>query len=177
MKKILLLIFTVLLLNSLKAQNGFETQLSIGLPGNTLSKDISSFNASLNLGYMFSIKKEDSEIEKLSFKSTTSFQYGVSTGYSYTIRDKIYDDLQLLPVSAVVRMYFIRIFSLGLGAGYAVGLKPNSEDGGVFAEATFGIGIPQGSIFFAVRGVNSDGGSEFEWATMSIGLRLLLRKR
>ncbi|WP_397447117.1 hypothetical protein [Polaribacter sp. R77954] len=50
MKKILFLIFTLLLLNTLKAQNGFETQVSLGLPSNTLSKETSSFNAALNLG-------------------------------------------------------------------------------------------------------------------------------
>ena len=71
-------------------------------------------------------------------------------------------------------MYYLDFFSLGLGAGYAVDLKSNTEDDGMFAEATFGIGVPQGSIFFAVRGVNSDDSPEFEWSTMSIGLRLLL---
>ena len=177
MKKTLLLIFTLLLLNTLKAQNGFETQVSLGLPSNTLSKDSSSFNAALNLGYMFSTIKEDSEIEKLPLNTPTSFQYGVSVGYSYTIRDKTYNDLQLLPISAVVRMYYLGVFSLGLGAGYAVDLNPNTEDSGIFAEATFGIGVPQGSIFFAVRGVNSDDSPEFEWSTMSIGLRLLLLKK
>jgi len=177
MKKILLLIFTLLLLNTLKAQNGFEAQLSIGLPSNTISKDISSFNAALNMGYMFTTKNKDSEIKNGSFKSPTLFQYGVSAGYSYTIRDKAYDDLQLLPISAVVRMYFVHIFSFGLGAGYAVALKPNTEDSGVFGEFTFGIGAPQGSYFFAVRGVNSKDGPEIEWSTMSIGLRLLLRKK
>ena len=177
MKKTLLLIFTLLLLNTLKAQNGFETQVSLGLPSNTLSKDSSSFNAALNLGYMFSTIKEDSEIEKLPLNTPTSFQYGVSVGYSYTIRDKTYNDLQLLPISAVVRIYYLGVFSLGLGAGYAVDLNPNTEDSGIFAEATFGIGVPQGSIFFAVRGVNSDDSPEFEWSTMSIGLRLLLLKK
>jgi len=78
MKKILLLIFTLLLLNTLEAQNGFETQVSLGLPSNTLSKETSSFNAALNLGYMFSKKKEYNEIENLLLNSTTSFQYGVS---------------------------------------------------------------------------------------------------
>ena len=174
MKKILLLIFTLLLLNTLEAQNGFETQISLGLPSNTLSKETSLFNAALNLGYMFSKKKEDSEIENLPLKSPTSFQYGVSVGYSYTIRDKAYDNLQLLPISATVRMYYLGFFSLGLGAGYAVDLKSNTENDGMFAEATFGIGVPQGSFFFAVRGVNSDDSPEFEWSTMSIGLRLLL---
>ena len=177
MKKILLLIFTLLLLNTVRAQNGFETQVSIGLPSNNLSKEISSFNASLNLGYMFSTKKEDNETKNLSFNTPTSFQYGISAGYSYTNRDKSYDDLQLIPISAVVRMYYMQVFSLGLGLGYAVGLKPNTEDSGVYAEATFGIGIPQGSIFFAVRGVNSNDDSEFEWSTMSIGLRWLLGKK
>jgi hypothetical protein len=176
-KKTVLLIFTLLLLNTLKAQNGFETQLTIGLPSNTISKEISSFNAALNLGYMFSTKNKRSEIGKEDFKTPTIFQYGVSAGYSYTIRDKTYNDLQLLPISAVVRMYFIRFFSLGLGAGYAVGLKPNTEDSGFFAETTLGIGVPQGSIFFAVRGVSSDNSKEFIWSTMSIGVRLLLRKK
>jgi hypothetical protein len=177
MKKILLLIYTLLLLNTLKAQNGFETQFTIGLPSNTISKETSSFNAAFNLGYMFSTKNKRSEIGKVDFKTPTIFQYGVSAGYSYTIRDKTYDDLQLLPISAVVRMYYLHFFSLGLGAGYAVGLKPNTEDSGFFAETTFGIGVPQGSIFFAVRGVTSDNSKEFVWSTMSIGVRLLLRKK
>ena len=177
MKKILLLIFTLLLLNTLKAQNGFETQISLGLPSNTLSKEISSFNAALNLGYMFSTIEEDSKNEKRLLNIPTSFQYGVSVGYSYTIRDKTYNNLQLLPISAVVRIYYLGFFSLGLGGGYAVDLKHNTEDGGMFAEATFGIGVPQGSIFFAVRGVNSNDSPEFEWSTMSIGLRLLLGKK
>jgi hypothetical protein len=177
MKKILLLIFTLLLLNTLKAQNGFETQVSLGLPSNIYSKETSSFNAALNLGYMFSKKKEDSEIENSPMNSPTSWQYGVSVGYSYTIRDKTYDNLQLLPISAVVRMYYLGFFSLGLGAGYAVDLKSDPENSGMFAEATLGIGIPQGSIFFAVRGVNSNDNPDFEWSTMSIGLRLLLVKK
>ena len=177
MKKILFLTFTLLLLNTLKAQNGFETQVSLGLPSNTLSKETSSFNAALNLGYMFSTKKEDSEVENSPLNSPTSWQYGVSVGYSYTIRDKTYDNLQLLPISAVVRMYYLGVFSFGLGAGYAVDLKSDPENSGMFAEATLGIGVPQGSIFFAVRGVNSNDNPEFEWSTMSIGLRLLLVKK
>ncbi|MFT6935030.1 MAG: hypothetical protein ACJAUQ_001422 [Maribacter sp.] len=56
-KKIRLLIFTLLLLNTVKAQNGFETQVSLGLPSNSLSKETSPFNAALNLGYMFSKNK------------------------------------------------------------------------------------------------------------------------
>jgi hypothetical protein len=40
-----------------KAQNGFETQVSLGLPSNSLSKETSPFNAALNLGYMFSKNK------------------------------------------------------------------------------------------------------------------------
>jgi hypothetical protein len=177
MKKILFLIFTVLLLNTLKAQNGFETQVTLGLPSNTLSKETSSFNAALNLGYMFSTMKEYTEKEKQLLNVPTSFQYGVSVGYSYTIRDKTYNNLQLLPISAVVRVYYLGVFSFGLGAGYAVDLNPNTEDGGTFAEATFGIGVPQGALFFAVRGINSDDSPEFEWSTMSIGIRFLLGKK
>jgi hypothetical protein len=177
MKKILFLIFTVLLLNTLKAQNGFETQVTLGLPSNTLSKETSSFNAALNLGYMFSTMKEYTEKEKQLLNVPTSFQYGVSVGYSYTIRDKTYNNLQLLPISAVVRVYYLGVFSLGLGAGYAVDLNPNTEDGGTFAEVTFGIGVPQGALFFAVRGINSDDSPEFEWSTMSIGIRFLLGKK
>ncbi|MFB1039807.1 MAG: hypothetical protein QMC35_05060 [Polaribacter sp.] len=74
-------------------------------------------------------------------------------------------------------MYYLGVFSFGLGAGYAVDLNPNTEDGGTFAEATFGIGVPQGALFFAIRGINSDDSPEFEWSTMSIGIRFLLGKK
>ena len=41
-------------------------------------------------------------------------------------------------------MQYLGFFSLGLAAGYAVDLKPNTEDSGMFAQTTFGRGVPQG---------------------------------
>ncbi|WP_397447118.1 hypothetical protein [Polaribacter sp. R77954] len=127
---------------------------------------------------MFSTKNDDLEDDDfdLSLNSPTSWQYGISVGYSYTIRDKIYDNLQLLPISAVVRMYYLSFFSLGMAAGYDVDLKSDPENSGMFGEATLGIGVPQGSFFFAVKGNIFDKNTPLS-STMSIGLRLLLVKQ
>jgi hypothetical protein len=182
MKKTVLIIMLCIAFGNIKAQSGFETQISIGLPSNILSKETSSFDASFSLGYMFSNNDQDLKKEFKSngfeaFETAKSWQFGVTAGYSYTIREENFKNLQLIPIAAVVRVYFLGVFSVGGGIGYAFALEPNDQESGVYGEATLGIGLPRGSIFFSTRGVNSSNGPEFEWSTMSIGLRFLLGKK
>jgi len=76
----------LLFVNKSIAQNGFETQFNIGIPINSYSKEISNFNMSLDLAYLFTKKIESSlddgnntlNGEPVNFKT---LQYGFSAGY------------------------------------------------------------------------------------------------
>ena len=120
MKKTLLIFVVCIAYGNLKAQNGFESQFSIGLPSNIVTKENASFNMAVNLGYMFSTKSKalDSD-DSDPFKTASIIQYGISAGYTNTIRDENFDNLQLMPIAAVLRVYWLGVFSIGGSFGYA----------------------------------------------------------
>lgn len=173
--KKLLIVFAVLVFgNNSMAQNGLESQLNIGFPSGT-TRDTAALNISLDLAYLFADLHEKNDfVNESNREPQKNVQYGVSVGYSYTIGDKNFDDLQLMPIAAVCRFYFLDVLSLGGSIGYAVGLEPEVTDGGGYLEASFGIGVPRGSLSFSMRGVNLADGPEFELLTINVGLRMLL---
>ena len=68
-------------------------------------------------------------------------------------------------------MYFLNIVSIGGAFGYAVGLDSEVSDGGGYMEASLGFGSPKRAVLFTVKGVNLEGGPDFELFTANLGIR------
>jgi len=81
------------------------------------------------------------------------------------------DDIKLMPISGVFRMYFFNIVSIGGALGYAVGLDSAVTDGGAFMEASVGIGSPKKAFIITMKKVFLEGGSDIELYTANIGFR------
>lgn len=179
MKKIITFLtisMVLLFVNKSFSQNGFETQFNIGIPVNIAAKEISNYNMSLDLAYLFT-KKIDSSLddsdntlkgEPVNFKT---FQYGFTAGYLHAFNDENIDDIKLMPIALAARMYFFNIVSIGGAFGYAVGLDSEVTDGGGYMEASLGFGSPKRALIFTMKGVNLNGGPEFELLTANLGLR------
>ena len=169
----------LLFVNKSIAQNGLETQFNIGIPANIAAKEISNYTMSLDLAYLFTkglgnpSKNSEGEIIKMNNNPIYSktVQYGISAGYLHAFNGENMEDLKLIPIAAALRMYFFNIVSIGGAFGYAVGLDSEVSDGGGYMEASLGFGSPKRAVLFTVKGVNLEGGPDFELFTANLGIR------
>lgn len=174
--KFLTISMVFLFVNKSIAQNGFETQFNIGIPVNIATKEISTYSLSLDFAYLFT-KKLGNQLEGVEEKPLTmnnkplhfeTLQYGISAGYLQVFNGENMEDLKLMPIALVLRMYFFNIVSIGGAFGYAVGLDSEVTDGGEYMEASLGFGSPKRALIFTMKGVGLDGG---QLLTANLGLR------
>jgi len=152
MKKILLSAVAILGLTFANAQDskgsssntssGFKAGVHFGLPMGDV-KDISSFALGLELAYMYSVSDK--------------FQVGASVGYSTFMAKEVDgvkgDDFSFLPISAVLQYSFSDNIFAGLDLGYAMGMSPEGNDGGMSYQPKVGYQTEKFEIFVGYRGI------------------------
>ena len=129
--------------------------------------DIASFGLGLDLYQHWGITK--------------TIDLGVATGFTNAfVKDEItsgdivieteFDNVQFLPLAALVRFYPALKFNIGADIGYALGINEGNE-GGFYYRPTlnFEVGGNTG-LYFSYTGINNDGGT---WATVTGGLLIL----
>ncbi|WP_223033535.1 outer membrane beta-barrel protein [Hanstruepera marina] len=145
MKKLLLVaVFTVFSLTSVKAQEGFSIGAFIGLPVAD-GGDFATFSIGVDATYQFSINEK--------------FSVGPTVGFSHSFGDEYfgldYDDTQFLPIAGAGRFYINEMFTVGLDLGYAVGIN-DGNDGGFYFRPMFGYNINERiQLNASYRGVSS----------------------
>ncbi len=148
-----------------------ETQFSYGFPGGD-AKDLISYNFSGDIAYMIPVKfnrkdDEDDPYDRVIGNKHIGIDIGVSAGYSYSVGKEGLDDFQFLPIAAVPRITYFKLFSLSFPIGYAIGLNPDVSSGGFYGGPNFAISGKKLSFNLSLRMINLDG---LYWRTINIGL-------
>lgn len=149
MKKLLLVaVIAAFGFTSAFAQDGgFKVGVNFGLPLGDID-NVSSFNAGLDVTYMFDI--------------ADSFQVGPALGYSHFFIKSDFsdfiDDIQFLPISASARFYATEDLFFGANLGYAVGID-DGNDGGFYYRPNAGYNLGPIALILSYQGISRDGGS------------------
>ncbi len=132
--------------------------ISAGLSGGLPSGDASDL-------YTFAVILDAS----VHFEAGDSFMVGGTAGYINSFGDELdlggfgsveVEDAGFIPVAASARYMISEAFSLGADVGYALGVSPDTNDGGFYyaPKAIYNVSENFG-IVAAYRGVSVDGGS------------------
>tara|TARA_R110002072_G_scaffold172324_5_gene326360 strand:+ start:873 stop:1358 length:486 start_codon:yes stop_codon:yes gene_type:complete len=157
MKKVLLIAaIAVFGFTSVQAQEeGFKLGVNFGLPVGDID-EVSSFNAGLDVSYMFDI--------------ADSFQVGPSLGYSHYFIKSDFSDfidaIQFLPISANARFYASEDLFFGANLGYALGINDGNE-GGFYYRPNVGYNLGSVSLILSYQGVSDDG---FTASSLNLGV-------
>ncbi len=155
MKKVLLMSIIALISSvSVIAQEGsFKAGIHVGIPTGDIEK-VSSFNAGLDLTYLFSINddfKVGGTIGYTNFfgKTITSSFAGSSVSIST-------DDVSFIPLAASIEYGLSPKFYLGADLGYAISTD-DDIDGGLYYQPKIGYNATDViDIFFAYKGIAID---------------------
>ncbi|PKP27151.1 MAG: hypothetical protein CVU03_01025 [Bacteroidetes bacterium HGW-Bacteroidetes-2] len=158
MKKLMLIAaIAVFGLSAVQAQEeGFKIGVNFGLPVGDID-DVSSFNAGLDLSYMFDI--------------VDSFQVGPSVGYShFFLKSEFsdFDDIQFLPLSASARFFASEDLFFGANLGYALGID-DGNDGGFYYRPNVGYNLGPVALILSYQGVSVDG---FTSSSINLGVEI-----
>lgn len=115
MKKVILTL--VLVASSLVANAQFSVGGSVGLPTGDAG-DITTMAFSIDAAYMM--------------ETESSLSYGFTASYLYYSGDDPFPNWSFLPIAGAVRYKASEKFSLGADVGYAIGLDPSGNDGGLY---------------------------------------------
>lgn len=159
MKKLILSAMAVCAFGLASAQEGgFKAGVNVGLPmGDT--GDVASLAIGAEVAYMFPISDE--------------FQIGASVGY-LTFMAKEYevmgvkvkpDNAAFLPISAIAQYSFTENIFAGVDLGYAMGMAPEGNDGGMLYQPKVGYQTETFEVFLGYRGISTEG-----TATSSVGV-------
>ncbi len=144
-------------LSAVQAQEeGFKIGVNFGLPVGDID-DVSSFNAGLDLSYMFDI--------------VDSFQVGPSVGYShFFLKSEFsdFDDIQFLPLSASARFFASEDLFFGANLGYALGID-DGNDGGFYYRPNVGYNLGPVALILSYQGVSVDG---FTSSSINLGVEI-----
>lgn len=147
MKKVLLIAAIAFFGFTVQAQEeGFKLGINVALPLGDAG-DISSFGATLDLGYFFDV--------------ADSFQLGPVTGYQHffgktestPFGDFDFDDSQFIPVAASARFFASEELFFGADLGYALGLN-DGNDGGFYYRPKLGYNLETIAIVLSYAGVS-----------------------
>lgn len=154
MKKVILsaiALFAFGFANAQDSDGGFQVGIHLGLPMGDI-KDLSSFNAGLDLGYMW--------------PAGEGFEIGVATGYDnffakdyeafgVTIKG---EDAAFIPLAGALKYSVTENFFVGADLGYA--FYAGSEDGaegGFYYQPKVGYQMSEVDVFVGYKGISSSG--------------------
>ena|SRR5690606_2772016 len=166
MKKLILSAIAVCAFGITSAQEGgFKAGVNVGMPMGDTS-DVASLAIGAEVAYMFPISDE--------------FQIGASVGYLTFMAKEVneVDDLGIdtgnkvkpdnaafLPIAATAQYSFSENIFVGADLGYAMGLSPDGNDGGMLYQPKVGYQTEKFEVYVGYRGIATEG-----TATSSIGV-------
>ena len=179
MKKITLTVLAVFALTFANAQDkkestgsndsaGFKLGINLGLPLGDI-KDAYSVGLGVDLAYMWPI--------------SDGFQLGVTTGYAhylgktedvdtgFGIVSVKNDDAGFVPVAASAQISLGENFFLGADLGYAIGVSPSGNNGGLLYQPKVGYQMGNVGIYAGYKGISVTGGT---FSSVNLGVNFKL---
>ena len=165
MKHFFILLFFAFGLSNVNGQNSFNLGIGLGLPlGNAGDTHIITVN--LDASYLWELSEQ--------------FDAGIASGFLNSFGDSedigggviMIDtpDVSFIPIAGSARYNISEEFVVGTDLGYAVGINPDTNDGGFYYAPRIQFNTSDFlSIVAAYRGVSVDGGS---FDNLSVGLEL-----
>jgi hypothetical protein len=156
MKKLILSAMAVCAFGFASAQEGgFRAGINVGMPMGDAG-DAYSLTLGAEVGYLWEV--------------ADGFKAGASVGYSTFMVKSEYEDLggesaAFLPIAATAQYSFTDNIFAGLDLGYAMGMAPEGNDGGMLYQPKVGYQTETFEVFLGYRGISTEG-----TATSSIGL-------
>jgi hypothetical protein len=159
MKKLILSAMAVCAFGFASAQEGgFRAGINVGMPMGDTS-DVASLAIGAEIGYLWEV--------------ADGFKAGASVGYLTFMAKEIDtplgkytpDDAAFLPIVATGQYSFTDNIFAGLDLGYAMGMAPEGNDGGMLYQPKVGYQTETFEVFLGYRGISTEG-----TATSSIGL-------
>jgi hypothetical protein len=151
MKKLILSVMAVCAFGFASAQEGgFKAGVNVGMPMGDVS-DFYSLSVGAEVAYMYPISDE--------------FQIGASVGY-LTFMAKEYeimgvtvkpDNAAFIPISAIAQYSFTENIFAGVDLGYAMGMAPDGNDGGMLYQPKVGYQTEKFEVFIGYRGIATEG--------------------
>lgn len=161
MKKLLLAVITVFGLTSALAQD-FKGGITVGLPLGDV-QDSYILNVAVELNYIWQVSDQ--------------FHAGIATGYSHFLGDSEdlgafgtvdVEDAGFIPITGAARYDVNEDFTLGVDLGYAVGISPDSIDGGFYYAPKAQYGVSEMiDIVLSFKGISVDGGT---FSSINLGI-------
>ncbi|MEM9143352.1 MAG: hypothetical protein AAGA86_10225 [Bacteroidota bacterium] len=149
------------------AQQGFKVGIQGGLPIGDYN-DLVGVVMGGDLGYMAAL----GEVVDL----------GLSAGYLYGFPEKYGNEnsvgdlpsIQFVPLAGSLRLWPSNAFSIGVDAGYALGLN-EGNDGGIYLRPLVGFLLgPQTELNFSYTNIGRD---DTQWTTVTMGVRYTIPSR
>src|SRR5690606_5783991 len=135
-------------------EGGFKAGVNVGMPMGDTS-DGYSLAIGAEVAYMYPISDE--------------FQIGASVGYLTFMAKEVNgdkgDNVAFLPIAATAQYSFSENIFAGADLGYAMGLAPDGNDGGMMYQPKVGYQTETFEVFLGYRGIATEG-----TATSSVGL-------
>ncbi len=151
MKKLILSAIAICAFGITSAQDGgFKAGVNFGLPMGDIS-DATSFAIGVDVAYMFSVSDQ--------------LQVGATVGYATYMAKEEGDDFAFLPIAATGQYAFTDNIFVGADLGYAMGLSPDGNDGGMLYQPKVGYQTEKFEVYVGYRGIATEG-----TATSSIGV-------
>ena len=161
MKKIILTMAVVLTAAFANAQDkksgsdseaGFRGGINLGLPMGDI-KDLYSFSLGLDVSYLWPIADK--------------FQAGVTTGYAHYLGKTVdflgvsvkNDDAGFVPLAATAEYSLTESFYIGADLGYALGVSPSGNNGGLLYQPKVGYQMDKLGVFAGYKGISVSGGT------------------
>ncbi|WP_034058286.1 hypothetical protein [Lacinutrix jangbogonensis] len=133
----------------------FNVGLSAALPMGDAG-DFTTFGVNLDANYLWDVSDD--------------FKAGVTTGYHHYFGDEVttsvfgtsltleFDDFGFLPIAAAGRYNVSEVLTVGADLGYAVGLSPDGNEGGVYYAPKIQYSVSDKiDIVAAYKGISNDG--------------------
>ena len=155
MKKLILsavALFAFGFANAQEMDGGFQVGIHVGLPMGDV-KDLTSFNAGLDLAYMW--------------PAGEGFEIGAATGYDswfakdyeafgVTIKG---EDAGFIPLAGALKYSVTENFFVGADLGYAFYVGDGDANGGFYYQPKVGYQMAEVDVFVGYKGISVDGGT------------------
>lgn len=154
MKKIILSILAVAAFGTANAQDGkFKAGVNVGLPMGDI-KDSYSLTIGVDAAYTWQVADK--------------FSAGVTTGYAHYMGKTVdlgilgevkFEDAGFIPLAGTAQYSFTDNFFGGLDLGYALGVSPSGNNGGLLYQPKVGYQTEKFEVYGGYKGISVDGGT------------------
>ncbi len=156
----ILLIFSLISLTSIRAQEGFKMGIQAGLPFNDFNEALSVV-VGADVSYMSPLG------EIVDIGSSVGFIHGFAETFQSEIVRNDLKSIQFVPLSAGLRLWTSNEFSFGGNAGYAFGISDGNEGGLYYRPMIAYLMSSSVEVNFSYTGIEID---EATWSTLTLGI-------